>query len=119
MPKETLLHTKPAALLSMLKDTATTWNLSGAARRAGLSYVHTTKTLRKFEKDGLVSFERKGRAKHVKLTEKGLTITSLLDELMVKLTPPAPAVLAQKEKDMKEVKEKEQKETKEAKEEKK
>ena len=120
MPKETLLRTKPVALLAALKDPATTWYIAALARRANLSYIHTTKTLTKFEKDGLVFFERKGRTKYARLTEKGMAITNLLDELTAKLAPPQTPAQQKEQKPPappKETKDvKETKETKEAKE---
>ncbi|MEW6329008.1 MAG: hypothetical protein AB1468_02715 [Candidatus Micrarchaeota archaeon] len=115
MAKETILRIKPVSLLVVLKDTNTPWCVSTAARRANLSYIHATKTLLKFEQDGVVLFERKGRTKQVKLTERGLAVASLLDELIAKLAPPSHAQKEAKERDTKEVKEGKEKEVREEK----
>lgn len=113
MLRETLLRVKPARVITTLKDASSTWYVSNTARRAGLSYIHATKLLIGFEKDGLVFFERRGRQKQVRLTEKGMAIANLLDELLSRLAPPQPTTTQKEEKESKETREqKEQKEEK-------
>lgn len=89
-----ILRPKPCAALVLLKDNAQAWYPSKLAKNAGLTYVHTTKLLTKFEKAGLVKFEPKGRTKIITLTEKGVLLAKLLEDVIEKMaagaTPPEP-----------------------------
>lgn len=80
-----LLKAKPAAILLALKDTAVFWYPSKLAQVSGASYVYVTQWLDQLESGGWVKFERKGRQKHVTLTEKGLAAAFALEELSRKL----------------------------------
>jgi predicted transcriptional regulator len=82
--KETLLRTKPLCILLQLKDVSKEWYASNLAAGCSTTYVHTTKLLREFKKSNLVTFEVKGRVKKVKLTDKGLQLTSALSDLVQK-----------------------------------
>jgi len=85
--RELFVRPGPAALLLALRDTSRAWYLSSLARAAGLTYVHTTKTVSKFAAAGIVTLEEKGRVKMVKLTEKGLAVANAMSELLNKLEP--------------------------------
>ena len=97
-----LLREKPCKMLILLKDGSQQWYLSKLAKESGATYVHTTKTLSKFDKAGLVAFETKGRVKSVKLTEKGVLLANVLEDIVKKTEPPAapaiPSVPAAEEK---------------------
>lgn len=82
--KNLLLRPKPCAILTLLKDGTQEWYPSKLAKNAGASYVYTTNLLSKFEKEGIVVFERKGKTKTVKLTEKGTSLSSSIEELIKK-----------------------------------
>lgn len=85
--KDILLRPKPCAILTLLKDNTQEWYPSKLAKMANTSYVYTTNLLSKFEDAGVVLFERKGRTKAVKLTEKGVSLSSALEELIRKAEP--------------------------------
>jgi predicted transcriptional regulator len=83
-------------ILITLKDSSNEWHLSKIATATGTTYVYVTKLLSNLERRGLVSIEQKGKKRIVKLTEKGLMIANLMDELkqkledVVKLHPQSP-----------------------------
>lgn len=98
-----LLRAKPCKMLVLLKDGSQGWYLSKLAKESGATYVHTTKTISRFEKAGLVTFETKGRIKLLRLTEKGVLLAKLLEDVNKKIeeaSAPAPAAVlpAQEEK---------------------
>lgn len=84
MLKKFLLKIKPTTILICLKDTGQQWYPSKLAKQSDTSYVYVTTWLSKLEKTGWVKLEQKGRLKIVSLTEKGMTIAALLDELVKK-----------------------------------
>jgi predicted transcriptional regulator len=83
--KESLIRQKPVCILLKLKDTSKEWYASNLALACGSTYVHTTKLLKEFRKSNLVTMEVKGRIKKVKLTDKGLQISGVLNDLVAKL----------------------------------
>ncbi len=88
------IKSKPCQILVLLRDTNQQWHAAKLASQSGASYIYTSSLLSKLEKENLITSERKGRAKFVKLTEKGVQLASLVDELVKKLEPkqaPAPA----------------------------
>lgn len=92
--KKLLLRLKPCNIVLALKDANQEWYSSKLAQKAGATYVYAAKLLTQFEKDGIVTFEKKGRTKRVKLTEKGISIANALEELGRKTEPPIPAATA-------------------------
>ena len=79
------IKSKPCQILILLRDTNQPWHAAKLAAHSGASYIYTSALLARLSKEGMVSFERKGRSKFVKLTEKGVQLASLVDELMKKL----------------------------------
>ncbi len=86
--KSLLVKPKPTSVLLLLKDTSNEWYPSKLAREAGATYVYTTQLLSKFEKAGLVRFSFQGKTKMVTLTEKGVIVSTALEELVKKIEPP-------------------------------
>ncbi len=76
---------KPAKIVMILKDTTNQWHLSKIAAATGTTYVYVTKFISNLERKGLVTIEQKGKMRLVKLTDKGLVIVNLIDELRQKL----------------------------------
>lgn len=79
------LREKPAKVLTILKDTTNQWYLSKIAVATGTTYVYITKFISSLERVGLVLTEQKGKKRIAKLTEKGLVVANLIDELRQKL----------------------------------
>ncbi|VVB57629.1 Uncharacterised protein [uncultured archaeon] len=83
--RQFLLKKKPTTLLLCLKDTGQMWYPSKLAQASGASYVYVTQWLDKLEKGGWVRMEKRGRLKAVVATEAGLSVASMLDEMVHKM----------------------------------
>ena len=55
------------------------------AKEVDCTYSHAVKILQTLEELGLVSFEKKGRIKLIKLTKKGEEVAELIDSIRRKL----------------------------------
>ena len=75
------LRPKPCRVIVLLKDSNSKY-ISELAKESGATYVHTTKLLRKLEKNEIVTIEQNGKKRMVKLTDKGNKIASALNEVM-------------------------------------
>jgi len=76
---------KPARILITLKDANTSWHLSKIARSTETSYVYVTKFISDLSRKGIVTIESKGKLRIAKLTDKGVEIANLLEEIKKKL----------------------------------
>lgn len=74
------LRAKPARILVSLRETKNNY-ASALSKEADCTYAHTVKLLDRFEKQGLVTFEKRGRKKLVELTDKGKHIADQMDAL--------------------------------------
>ena len=72
--EELFLRRKPVRLLLNIKVGGTPKYVSVLAKDTDCTYSHTVKILQEMEKAGLVSFEKQGRIKTIKLTDNGLKI---------------------------------------------
>ena len=66
----TFLHPKPVRMLTVLKGDDVKY-ATQVSKAVDCTYSHTVKTLEMFRKMGLVTFEKKGRVKLIKLTSDG------------------------------------------------
>lgn len=64
------LHEKPVKMLISLKNDRAKYTTQ-VSKDVDCTYSHTVKVLEMFKRMGLVSFDKKGRIKHVKLTRDG------------------------------------------------
>src|SRR3989344_7279083 len=64
------LHTKPVKMLTVLKGDDVRY-ATQVSKSVDCTYSHTVKVLDMFRKMGLVTFEKKGRVKIIKLTSDG------------------------------------------------
>ena len=64
------LHNKPVQMLISLKSEKSKYTTQ-VSKDVDCTYSHTVKILDMFKKLGLVSFNKKGRIKNIKLTEDG------------------------------------------------
>ena len=76
------LHIKPAKMLVSLRKGPKYATI--LSKEIDVTYSHTVKLLDLFNDFGLVEFEKKGRIKMVKLTDRGEEIAKLLDGLLTK-----------------------------------
>lgn len=72
---------KPALMLIALKKISKARYGSILAKEVDCTYSHAVKILQTLEKLGLVSFEKKGRIKLIKLTKKGHDIADNIESI--------------------------------------
>jgi predicted transcriptional regulator len=72
---------KPCRILSLLRDSESTWHLSKIAKSSDTTYVYVTKLMSHLAKNGLVTIEAKGKKRVVKLTERGMRVAKAIEEL--------------------------------------
>jgi DNA-binding MarR family transcriptional regulator len=65
------LNTKAVRALVTLSDKKKVWYASMVAKEADVTYAHLIKLLDAFADAGLVTFEKQGRVKIIRLTDKG------------------------------------------------
>ena len=76
---------KPALMLVALKKMSKVRYGSLLAKEVDCTYSHAVKILQTLEELGLVSFEKKGRIKLIKLTKKGEEVAEFIDSIRRKL----------------------------------
>lgn len=79
-----LLHTKPAKILLELVDGPKYATV--ISKKIDCTYSHTVKLLDLFKDFELVEFEKKGRIKIIRLTEKGEIIARALQNLITSIS---------------------------------
>jgi len=79
--KDVFLRSKPCRMLVVLKEDGAK-HISEIARASSATYVHTTKLVRELEKEGIVTIEKNGKKRMVKLTDEGIKIAGLVADLM-------------------------------------
>ncbi len=78
---EVFFRKKPALMLVALKKSSRPRYGSILAKEVDCTYSHAVKILQGLERLGLVTFEKKGRIKLIKLTKKGLEIADNIDNI--------------------------------------
>lgn len=79
---------KPCRIITTLRDNESNWHLSKIAKTSDTTYVYVTKLISKMHEEGLVNIEVKGKKRMVRLTEKGVGVANLVQELMERLDGP-------------------------------
>ena len=77
----TFFRKKPALILIALRKNARARYGSLLAKEVDCTYSHAVKILQSLEKFGLVAFEKKGRIKLIKLTNKGAEIANNIQKI--------------------------------------
>jgi len=72
---------KPALILIALNKVSRAKYGSQLAKEVDCTYSHTVKILQNLEELGLVSFERKGRIKIIKATNKGIHVAENIEAI--------------------------------------
>ena len=72
---------KPALMLVALKKLSRAKYGSMLAKEVDCTYSHAVKILQILEKLGLVTFEKQGRIKLIRLTKKGTEIADHIDDI--------------------------------------
>lgn len=81
---ELFLREKPVALLLCLKKQEGEPSLSTLVAESKMTYVYLMELIPKLKSASLITEEKKGKRKVLKLTEKGLAVASLFEELKKK-----------------------------------
>ncbi|MFA6530743.1 MAG: hypothetical protein WCT31_03355 [Candidatus Micrarchaeia archaeon] len=79
------LREKPARVITTLRNTEVQWHLSKIARETGTTYVYITKFISDLSRRGLVTIASKGKLRIAKLTDRGMEIANMIEELRKKL----------------------------------
>jgi DNA-binding MarR family transcriptional regulator len=72
---------KPALILLALRKSGRLRYGSLLAKEVDCTYSHAVKILQSLEKFGLVAFEKKGRIKLIKLTNKGQDVADAIQKI--------------------------------------
>ena len=72
---------KPAMMLIALKKVSRARYGSQLAKEVDCTYSHAVKILQTLEEFGLVSFEKKGRIKIIKLTKRGSEVAENIESI--------------------------------------
>lgn len=78
---DVILREKPVMMLVHLLNANAEIYASTLAKSVDCTYSHVVKVLQEMEDAGLVSFEKTGRLKYLKLTKKGEEIAKHLDAI--------------------------------------
>lgn len=76
---DVVFREKPALMLTTIKNAKKNIYASTLAKEVDCTYSHIVKILTKFEKSGLVTFEKQGRLKYLALTKKGYEVAELIE----------------------------------------
>ena len=77
----TFFREKPAMMLIVLKNNSSDMYASNLAKAVDCTYSHVVKILQDMQRYNIVSFEKQGRLKIIRLTEKGSKIASNIDNI--------------------------------------
>lgn len=78
---EVFFRKKPAMMLIALKRIARAKYGSILAKEIDCTYSHAVKILQGLQDLGLVTFEKQGRIKLIKLTKKGIDVANHIEEI--------------------------------------
>ncbi|MEW6063338.1 MAG: MarR family winged helix-turn-helix transcriptional regulator [Nanoarchaeota archaeon] len=78
---EVFFRRKPAMILTSLRNSGKNRYGSILAKEVDCTYSHAVKILQEMERAKLVSFEKQGRIKTIKLTEKGNKVAEAIDKI--------------------------------------
>ena len=78
---EVFFRKKPAMILVALRKSNKTKYGSVLAKEVDCTYSHAVKILQQMEKSRLVSFEKQGRIKLIKLTDSGDKIAESIEKI--------------------------------------
>ena len=74
-----LLKEKQAKIILLLKGSQQAWYIATLAKASDTTYVHTCNFIKKCETLGLVTNQRHGKIKEIKLTDRGMQLADMLN----------------------------------------
>ncbi|MFT4261487.1 MAG: winged helix DNA-binding protein [Candidatus Woesearchaeota archaeon] len=81
----TFFREKPAMMLIALKNSSSEIYASSLAKTVDCTYSHVVKILQEMERYNIVAFEKQGRLKIIRLTEKGLKVANSIEDIRLTL----------------------------------
>lgn len=84
--EEMFLRKKPVKLLMALKLGGPVKYISMLSKETDCTYSHTVKLLENFKQMGLVSFDKMGRVKYIKLTTDGDELAGYFENVLRKFS---------------------------------
>ncbi len=72
---------KPCKIMLLLREPESSWHLSKLAKNSDSTYVYVSQLIPELAEKGLVTIESKGKKKMVKLTDKGMIVAKVIEEL--------------------------------------
>ncbi len=76
-----LLKDKQSRILLLLKNEQKEWNVDALSKESNTTYVHTCNFILECERQDLVSREKHGKNKIVRLTEKGKKVVDSISNI--------------------------------------
>lgn len=83
-PEKLFINSKPVRIIVKLSRKSD-YYASALSTEVDATYSHTVKILQRMNEHSLVEFEKKGRKKMVKLTDKGEALAEIFRELVAEL----------------------------------
>lgn len=87
-----ILKDKQAKIILLLKNTQQPWYISSLSKASGTTYVHACNFVKKCEVMGIVTNEKHGKIKEIKLTEKGVQIAEMISNIYSSIDPLQPQI---------------------------
>ncbi|MCL4371954.1 hypothetical protein M1373_01400 [Candidatus Marsarchaeota archaeon] len=81
MPLNILLKGKQTSIILLLKDRSKDWDIGELAKASSSTYVHSCNFIKLCEDAGIVSSERHGKGKLIRLTDKGMAIAQHIENI--------------------------------------
>ena len=81
MKNNIILKQKQTKILLALRDTSQNWYISSLAKASNTTYVHTCNFLATCESLGIVTSERHGKLKVIKLTDNGFKLADMVSSI--------------------------------------
>ncbi len=89
MSGQILFKEKQVRIILLLKNTQQAWRIANLSSSSGTTYVHTHNFLKNCAALGIVSIEKHGKIKEIKLTEKGNQIADALTIVYSAISQPS------------------------------
>lgn len=83
---------KQVRLLTLLTTPNREWHIADLSKEANVTYVHTSKFVKKCEQYGIITTDKHGRVKTLNLTEKGSYVAKNLATIIDRINAPEPVV---------------------------
>ncbi len=97
MPASIILKEKQSRILITLRSNQQAWYIASLAKAADTTYVHACNFIKTCETLGLVTNEKHGKIKEIKLTERGIQLADMLNSVTTLITQQSQAQQAKQQ----------------------